>query len=316
MPSKIPNVHDKFLKELLADRDVAIDFLKELLPEDLLSQIKPETLQAEQTTFLSEELEESFADIVWRIETHTQPIKICLLLEHKSYKDPKVVFQILEYLALGYRHQSKAGKNFELIVPVLYYHGKSTWNFKPFKTYFKGYSQNLLKYLPSYHSEFIDLSKLSTEHLLNLRNGMLSSSLMIQRHYFDNEKLTANIANILRSLGPYLEKNLSNSIFVYLLQYIELNKVILTRELEEIPNEINNKFMSTYDQLINEGMALGIKKGIEQGIEKGIEQGIEKGIEKTILNAFDNGIALETIRLITGETLGKINIVLQNNGRK
>ncbi len=316
MPSKIPNVHDKFLKELLADREVAIDFLKELLPDDLLAQIKPETLQAEQTSYLSEELEESFADIVWRIETHTRPLKVCLLLEHKSYKDPKVVFQILEYLALGYRKQSKEAKDMELIVPILYYHAKAKWRFKSFGSYFSDYSESLLAYLPSYDSEFIDLGKLSTEHLLNLRNGMLSSALMIQRHYFDNEKLTANIANILRSLGPYLEKNLSNTIFVYLLQYIELNKVILTKELEEIPSEINNKFMSTYDQLINEGMALGIQKGIEQGIEKGIEQGIEKGIVKTILNAFDNGIALETIRVITGETLEKINAVLKTNGRK
>ena len=137
MPAKISNVHDKFLKELLADREVAIDFLKELLPADLLKEIKPETLQPEQTSYLSAELEESFADIVWRVDTHTEPAKICLLLEHKSYKDPKVVFQILEYLALGYRQQSKAGKTIELIIPVLYYHGKAAWNFKSFESYFK-----------------------------------------------------------------------------------------------------------------------------------------------------------------------------------
>ena len=32
-------------------------------------------------------------------------LRISLLLEHKSYVDPEAVFQLLEYLASGYRKQ-------------------------------------------------------------------------------------------------------------------------------------------------------------------------------------------------------------------
>jgi predicted transposase YdaD len=55
--------------------------------------------------------------------------------------------------------------------------------------------------------------------------------------------------------------------------------------------------------------------GKAEGKAEGIEEGIEKGIEKTVLNAFNNNIDLETIRLITGESLEKINDLLKKNGK-
>ena len=61
--------------------------------------------------------------------------------------------------------------------------------------------------------------------------------------------------------------------------------------------------MSTYDQIL------------QAGIEKGRAEGIEKGIEKTILNAYDNGVSLDLIQLITGESAEKVKEVLKRNGR-
>jgi predicted transposase/invertase (TIGR01784 family) len=46
------------------------------------------------------------------------------LLEHKSYPDTNVAFQMLEYIALGYQTQLKNTQELELTVPVLYYHGQ------------------------------------------------------------------------------------------------------------------------------------------------------------------------------------------------
>ncbi|TDB66887.1 hypothetical protein EZE20_07110 [Arundinibacter roseus] len=65
--------------------------------------------------------------------------------------------------------------------------------------------------------------------------------------------------------------------------------------------------MSIYDELIQEG--------IEKGKAEGVAEGMQKGIEKTILNAFDNGISFDIIRMITGESDEKIRDVLKKNGR-
>jgi hypothetical protein len=206
-----------------------------------------------------------------------------------------VGFQILEYIALGYQEQIKGNRQVELIIPVLYYHGKEKWELKPFSSYFEIYPEEFKKFIPAYHAEFIDLLKLSTEQLISLQNGLLRSAMLIQRHYFDADQIQANFENIVNSLSPYLEKNLSYTIFVYMLQFIDYDKTLLNQQLDSFSSEINNNIMSLYDKLMSEG--------------------IEKGIEKAIINAHDNGIALDTIRLITGETAEKIQEVLKKNGR-
>ncbi len=105
---------------------------------------------------------------------------------------------------------------------------------------------------------------------------------------------------ILENLQPYLESPIFQFIFVYLLQNKKLDNQQLREQLKALPTSINNeKIMTLYDELILEG----------------VEKGIEKGIEKTILNAFDNNINLDTIRIITGETTEKINAILHKNNR-
>jgi predicted transposase/invertase (TIGR01784 family) len=324
MPSKISSVHDKFLKELLSDKEVAIDFLVEFLPKDIVAAIKLYTLEPLNTSYLSASLEETFSDVVWRIQTNEQSLNICLLLEHKSSKDPKVAFQILEYLAQAYRKQlTSKQKRLELIIPVLYYHGKTKWEVKTLPDFFNDYPDIFKKYLPNYSLEFIDLRKLNDTQLLNLQNGMLGSALMVQRNIFESEKLKRNFVSIIKSIEPYLEKNFSNTIFVYMIQFLEISESELNKKIEEIPEILNSKIMSLYDQLLERGRKEGIEKGIEKGRNLGIEEGIEKGkylgieegLEKTVLNAFDNHIALDTIRVITGESLDKINAILKKNGK-
>ena len=308
MPTKITKIHDKFTKELLSDRMVAIDFFKEFLSPKLLDFIKIETLESQPTTYISENLKETFSDIVWRVETPRSSVQICLLLEHKSYKDSAVMFQIMEYLAQAYQLQLKNKvKNLELIVPILYYHGKEKWKPKTLEESFKKYPDFLIKYLPLFTTEYIDLGKLSTEQLLNLQNGMLASAMTIQRHYFDSQVIMDNFTNIIKTLEPYLEMNLGYSTFVYMMHSLNISEAIFNQKVEEIPNNLTDKIMSLYDQLI--------EKGIRRGIEEGRVAGIEEGIEQTILNAHAEGIDLNTIRIITGKSIEKIKDILKEKGR-
>ena len=305
MPAKsVNNIHDKFIKELLADKGVAIAFLEEFLPKEVLKFVKLETLTYENTSYLNQSLEDSFADLVWQVGTETEPLKLCLLLEHKSYKDSFVSFQMLEYLTMGYQTQLKNKQSPTLIIPILYYHGKSKWKVKSITDFFKEYPQDLRKFVPDYSFKFIDLQALNPKQVLQLQHGMLRSALLIQQNQYDFERIKGNFENIISSLEPYLQTNLSNSIFVYFFSLTEFNKADVEEKVKSLSTNLTNEVMTLYDQLINEG------------IERGFEQGIEKTNIKTILNSFDNSIPIETIRLITGETIEKIKSVLIENGRK
>ena len=303
MPQKISNIHDKFVKEMLSDRGLAIAFLSNYLPEEVGNLLLFDSMHYESTSYLSKELKESFSDIVWSISTKSNSrVKICLLLEHKSYIEPNAAFQILEYMALGYQKQLKNKQKVELILPILYYHGQAKWVYRPIKSYFTEYDAVFQKYLPNHHTEFVDLAAMSEENIESLANGLLRSTIMLQKYYPDGEALMSRVGLIMENLLPYLESTMIHSIFVYILQNDYVDKKKLKQTLAILPKNINNNIMSIYDELIQEG------------IEKGKLEGIEEGIEKTILNAFANNIDLNTIRLITGEPLEKINAVLLKNG--
>lgn len=308
MPKRITNIHDKFVKDLLSTPELAIAFLEEYLPIEVVNILDFGSLTYQNTSYLSKELKASYSDMVWSITSKEDiSLKICLLLEHKSYVEPNVNFQLLEYLALAYQKQLKEKKELELIIPILYYHGSEKWEYQSLQSHFTKFPIYLQKYLPNFAIEFINLQQLSQQQIQSLKHGLLRTALTVQRYYTDSEQLNKSIEQVLLNLNPYLESNFIDVIFVYLIQNDKLNKASFKKKLEILPPEINSKAMSIYDELLQEG--------IEKGKAEGIVEGIEKGIEKAILNSYNNGIALETIRLITGESIEKIMDVLKKNDK-
>ena len=309
------HIHDNFVKEWLSDSEVARAFFEEFLPVQLTNHLQLATLQPLSTSYVSEELTSKFSDLVWRVQTTRGSIQICLLLEHKSYRDPHVVFQVLSYLAEGYLNQVKNQKSVELIIPMVYYHGKKKWKLALISDLFPNLPPEFQRYIPAYDLIFHDLQKIPQTQIEQLQHGMLKAAMLIQRDYTDPKRLKDNINQILTSLGPYLHKSGRKSIFVYLVHHLKITYEELVEIQKVIPIENQESMKSLYDHLIERGIEQGIERGKEQGIELGIERGIERGIEKSILNAFDHKIDLQTIQVITGESLEKIKSVLTKHGR-
>ena len=122
---------------------------------------------------------------------------------------------------------------------------------------------------------------------------------MLQKYCFDPQELAAHLERIVENLNPYLESNVTNSIFVYMITGIRLEKSYLANAVKKLPEDMSTKVMTIYDQLILEGR----------------EQGIETTVQKMVLNAFDAGIDIATIRIITGESEKKIKQILVQNKR-
>jgi len=237
-------------------------------------------------------------------------LQISMLLEHKSSADPDTAFQLLEYLALAYRKQRKEQKKTELIIPILYYHGKYDWEFKSFEDFFSDYPDFLKGYLPKFVTELVNLHRFPAEQILELRNGWLSGSLMIQKYFFDSESLNARFEDILEKLFPYLYSNQMDHIFVYL-EYTGLDKERFDEAVKNLPDDMSERVMTLREQWLYQGK----EEGVAEGLQRGIAEERERSLVKTILNAFDNGFDLAAIRLITGETEEKINDILKQHNR-
>lgn len=303
MPKEIINPHDKFIKQLLSHKEVAIDFFKESLPGSLVRNIDFETLTLLDTSFISRRLKASYSDLVWSVKMNDRHnLKISMLLEHKSYADLNTAFQLLEYLASGYLKQRREKKKPELIIPILYYHGKHNWKFKSLDSFFEDYPDFLKSYLPAFLTEYVNLHDFSADEILKFHNGLLSGALMIQKYFFYPERLNSHFMSILEKLHPYLYSNHIDSIFVYL-GGSGLEDSTLEEAAKNLPDDMSTRVMTLREQIFCKGK------------EAGITEERERSVAQTILNAYDAGVDLPTIRVITGENEEKIHHILKQSRR-
>jgi predicted transposase/invertase (TIGR01784 family) len=165
----INNPHDAFMKAMLSDIGRARQFLEEFLPPVLLERLDLSGLKAEKADFVVPQLKEYFTDAVFcaRLKD-TDEEKECLvsiLIEHKSFIDKYTPFQILQYLAEGYRVQLANKEPLRPIVPLLYYHGGETWNLKSIPELFGAEYGEILDYVPRFETVFADMLSMSDEEI-------------------------------------------------------------------------------------------------------------------------------------------------------
>ncbi|HEX4949265.1 MAG TPA: Rpn family recombination-promoting nuclease/putative transposase [Blastocatellia bacterium] len=129
----LSNPHDKFFKEIFGQPDLAADFVRNYLPPAIVNSIDLPSLEVQKESFLDEKLEESFADLIYRVRLRgsKETAFVCLLFEHKSFPDKWVALQILAYLLKFWeRLKANNAKKLPLIFPVLFYHGETRWKYE------------------------------------------------------------------------------------------------------------------------------------------------------------------------------------------
>ncbi len=90
--------HDKFFKESMTYPEIARDFLKNYLPPFYLDFIDLSSLELVKDTSTDRELREYRSDLIFKVGLKGVDHFLCILLEHKSYIDRDIVFQIHEYM--------------------------------------------------------------------------------------------------------------------------------------------------------------------------------------------------------------------------
>lgn len=84
--SDITSIHDTFIRAILADKNIALDYFKTCLPSYVQHKLDFSTLTQLPDTYVSEELKKTVSDIVYscRMKDRKEEMKIALLIEHKS----------------------------------------------------------------------------------------------------------------------------------------------------------------------------------------------------------------------------------------
>jgi len=146
---QIVNPHANFFQKVFSRLDVAHDFISYYLPKKIVKQLDLTTLEIDRETFIDILLSATQSDLVLKVNRKDgKKLLIYILIEHKSFLDKWVLFQVLGYTvriserereikALERKKQRQNNiKNglpenhgiekecITVVVPVIFYHGK------------------------------------------------------------------------------------------------------------------------------------------------------------------------------------------------
>ncbi|PIE47817.1 MAG: hypothetical protein CSA42_01595, partial [Gammaproteobacteria bacterium] len=229
--NNITHSHDKFFKTVFSKKEAVAEFIEKLLPKNISQPIDLDSLVLDSTEYTDEQLKTHCSDVVYNCDYISKDnqriaIKISLLFEHKSYQEKYPHFQLMRYFLNMWEMQSKQKQDLTPIIPIIFFHGKSKWNKKPFSENFVHLDENLLQFLPQFDYLLLDTNQYENKDFQELDVAELQYSILMMKHIFNMERLLENLADIFTNIEPFIETEQGRKFFqtmvIYLYQYSDL----------------------------------------------------------------------------------------------
>ena len=119
--AEIKNIHDKFFKKLFSKNENIKDFLKGTFPQTIVREINFNKIKIEGTEYVDKEYRKTLSDLVVKTELNRGKIAdIYILFEHKSYKDKKVILQLLSYMLKMWKRDMGDKRPLRIIIPLVF----------------------------------------------------------------------------------------------------------------------------------------------------------------------------------------------------
>lgn len=263
----VTTIHDKFLRAILSDKNIAIDYFKAALPAYVLKKLNFTTLTQLPDTYISKELQKTLSDTVYSCQRKDGKgqVKISLLLEHKSSPYKYTPIQIGSYIFSGLLKQISNKEKPSLIIPILLYHGKDRWEYRTLSTLFSDLDPDLKGFVPDYEYIYHNLGEISNEQIEALNNKFLAASFLALKHSSLKEELEQWIPTIL-TLALEEGRNLENNLIVYIFESSGLDEDRIIAIVEQLPNRIKDTVMSTLDIFVEKGRKAGRQEEREKTV--------------------------------------------------
>lgn len=312
-PTSPHKPHDQFFKLIFSDKDNVISFLRGTLPENLFNILDLTSLKLDNNSYLSPELKESFADVVYRAKADNRKISLAFLFEHKSYVEEQPYLQLLTYM-MGIWQQEWKNKEQKLsvVVPMVIFHGEGRWQHRSFYSFFEAGEMDLLRpYIPDFSYWLTNLQRQQDEEIKSkYQEFILQKGFLFMKHIRDEDllhKLDDLFAGFEKLVGQQNKHIYFRSFYVYLASGNDKNKERIMKKTENILENwgfvegsmAHEWFLQGEKRGLEKGKKLGLEKGkklgLEKGLEKGLAQGLEKGLIQSIKKLLLNGLPAEQI---------------------
>ena len=272
MASPPDTPHDEFFKEIFGDLEHARDLLNGILPTDVRVLLDLEHLQREDASFLTPQLAEDFADLLFTCPMPGGHAVVALLLEHKSWAPRHPHLQLLAYMLGIWERSEKEGHPLPPVIPVVLYNGPGEWKVRDLHQSFPGLPPALLPFLPRFQFLLLDLARESLDPLRGrFANRSVRVAIELMRAIFTPGEVRSLMERLTPADGP-LDRDLALRFLRVVLRYIFKRSDTTIREALalNLHPELREYAMTMEEEILMRGRKEGVAKGIQQGLERGI----------------------------------------------
>ncbi|MFN2364778.1 MAG: Rpn family recombination-promoting nuclease/putative transposase, partial [Halarsenatibacteraceae bacterium] len=260
----VQNPHDVLFKQLFSDPEFFRDFLKISIGDDFANELVANSFAEEKTDFIGRDLQEYYSDIIYSARVGKTEYQFAFLIEHKSYPDRKVTFQILNYLQKMLERSWSKKKFIQPVLAFLVYHGEGSSKLIDFDAEYDHLPEEIRRDLFGVRIREVNITELDPNAISD--NLLYISYLLVSVSRAKHKK--AHIEFIFKrmndigdsKLQSFIENKLEPVIY-YLFNMTDLPY----EELKDIIGKYFSKgvdeMKTTADQLMEKGMEKGIKKG-------------------------------------------------------
>ncbi|MCF6147393.1 MAG: Rpn family recombination-promoting nuclease/putative transposase [Candidatus Kuenenia sp.] len=301
---EILNPHDKFFKETFSIRENVIDFLSGTFPPEILKKLDLSTLTQDNNSYIGEELKEHFSDIVYTCFCKDKELRIALLFEHKSYAAPYLHIQLLRYLLKIWETNIKQNEPFNVVIPVVLYHGQEKWKHRRFSEYFACIDEALYRFIPEFEYLLTDLSNYSNEEIKDsaFRRVSLQIAMLLMRNIYDEKYLEDKLKGFFEIGRQYFEEEeglrFLESVIRYLYNASDIAEERVIDTLKEISEEGGKLSMTIAARLIEKGKMAGREEGRMEGEREGERKGRIEGIKEAIEIGLELKYGVEGLKIL------------------
>jgi len=290
--NEITNPHDATFKKMFGRLEIAKDVIAQNLPKEILDDIDLSTLEQLDGSFISEKLQETFSDIIYKVKIGHTGVYIALLLEHKSYTDKLTIFQVSRYIIDLWSKVIESGqKELPIVIPIVVYHGKGKWNYKTDARELIPNYHTLPKYLqdrlPVLKHDFVDITGHKEEDIIAYKPLTRMIIRSFKYIFEDKEKLIETfLISIEEAVDVVTDEELNTMIDIILLYYSATNKELTEEDFIRKIRKLDGK---------GEKLMTILQAREMRGIEKGRQEGMREGRQAVARKLLNVGLSIEQI---------------------
>ena len=266
----IANPHDTYFRESFGRCEIAKDFLRVYLPQEVLTEVDLDSLEISKDTYVSSDLRAIYSDLVYRVRWRGQPLPVYVLFEHKSRPEHWTQLQLLRYFAAegdAYRKQHPRARLLPPVMPLVVYHGKRRWRVpRNFHDLISPLSPALAPYIPSFTYVLVDLSPQSDPEV---KGKVLTRLVQLAMRGIFSGAPVERLTELFALVALIEDRTTAMEVLESLLRYY----VQGTRRVDEPTAYALLQQHSDGDST----MQTFIERYIEQGKQTGMELGLARG---------------------------------------